>query len=304
MRKIVGCLLLVAMLIGSVSCGKTGDNAENGREYIIYYLNRDDSGLVSETKTVQAEETLDIISELLEYVQNPESSKQHSPINERVTLLECHYDKGKLYLNFDEDYLTMNRPTEVLTRAALVRTFCQIPAVVSVRVTVNGEALTDSNGRVIGNMTADQFIDNEGAAISSYERTILSLYFADEEGTGLIKVERQVVYNSNVSLAKLIVEQLIGGPNIKTVYPTVPGGTKIISVTVADGVCYVNLDEGFLNQVNNVAAEVTIYSIVNSLTALNDVEKVQISIDGSQDVLLRERISLNTIFEQNRELVH
>lgn len=304
-RKCMGMMLLVCLLFLAVSCGKTGEDATEGSEYMIYCLNGSDTGVISRTVSVTSVETLDIISELIGYLSEESDSEQmHSVLGTGLVLERCTYDKGKLSLNFDDSYLLMNRTTEVLTRAALVRTFCQIPAVVSVRITVNDQPLTDSNGKVIGNMTADQFIDNEGADINSYERTILELYFANEAGDGLIKVERQVVYNSNISLPKLIVEQLIAGPNIKTVYPTVNGGTKIISVTVTDGVCYVNLDEGFLNPVNNVTAETTVYSLVNSLTALTDVEWVQISIDGSSDVLLRERVNLNTVFEQNRELVH
>ena len=65
------------------------------------------------------------------------------------------------------------------------------------------------------------FIDNAGDEINSYERVKLKLYFADETGTELREINRTVVYNSNISMEKLVVEQLIDGPNAKDVYPTI-----------------------------------------------------------------------------------
>ena len=64
-----------------------------------------------------------------------------------------------------------------------------------------------------------------------------------------------------------------------------------------------NLDENFLVQPYNVSGEVTIYSIVNSLAELPNVNKVQFSINGSTDVMYREKISLTTVFERNLEVV-
>ena len=42
-----------------------------------------------------------------------------------------------------------------------------------------------------------------------------------------------------------------------------------------------------------------IYSIVNSLAAVSSINKVQISVNGSQDVMFRDAISLNQLFERN-----
>lgn len=139
--------------------------------------------------------------------------------------------------------------------------------------------------------------------INSYERVKLKLYFADETGTELREITRTVVYNSNISMEKLVVEQLIAGPNSKEVYPTINPETKVNNVTVKDGTCYVNLNENFLTQTYNVSSEVTIYSIVNSLVELANVNKVQISINGETDGTYRETIPFSTVFERNLEVI-
>ena len=50
-------------------------------------------------------------------------------------------------------------------------------------------------------------------------------------------------------------------------------------------------------------AEVVIYSIVNSLAELSDVNKVQISVDGKTNLAYKEVMPLSQIYERNLELV-
>jgi germination protein M len=162
----------------------------------------------------------------------------------------------------------------------------------------------DSAGNAVGPMAADTFIDNAGNEINAYEKVNLLLYFANEAGDGLVEENRRnVVYNSNIPLEKLVVEQLIEGPTAQGAYPTVNPLTNIVSVNVKDGVCYVDLSEDFLSQPYNVNSEVTIYSITNSLVELSNVNKVQISVNGETNISYRENIKLSTVFERNLDLL-
>ena len=75
------------------------------------------------------------------------------------------------------EYKKLSPSSEVLVRAAIVRTMTQLEGISYVSVTVGGEALTDSLGNVVGPMTADLFIDNAGNEINAYEKTRLFLLF-------------------------------------------------------------------------------------------------------------------------------
>ena len=68
-----------------------------------------------------------------------------------------------------------------------------------------------------------------------------------------------------------------------------------------DSVCYINFDAAFLDGVADVSEYVPIYAIVNSLTELTTVTRVRILVNGSQDVMFRDIVSLNTAFERNTE---
>ena len=58
-----------------------------------------------------------------------------------------------------------------------------------------------------------------------------------------------------------------------------------------------------MNQPYNVGADVTIYSITNSLVELSNVNKVQISINGETNISYREKVNLSSIFERNLDLL-
>ena len=102
---------------------------------------------------------------------------------------------------------------------------------------------------------------------------------------------------------KLVVEQLIKGPVSEHTYPCIPPETKVLNITTKDGTCYVNLDGGFLAQVYDVAEAIQIYAIVNSLAELQCVNNVQILINGETPKVYKEKISFETIFQRDMDLV-
>ena len=184
-----------------------------------------------------------------------------------------------------------------------MRTVCQIPGVDYVAFFVNDQSLLDSNQVPVGLMNADLFIENAGEQINTYNSVTLDLYFANATGDKLVKERDTFNYSSNTSLEKLIVEQLIKGPVSEYTYPCIPPETKLLNITTKDGICYVNFDAGFLGQGYDVAEAVPIYAIVNSLVELQNVNKVQILVSGETPKVYREKISLETIFERDMDLV-
>ena len=210
-------------------------------------------------------------------------------------------------LDMSTEYKKLSATAEVLIRAAIVRTMTQLEGIENVSFTVGGEALTDSLGSIVGPMTADMFIDNAGKEINAYEKTRLKLYFADGTGERLVEVISQpIVYSSNISMEKLVLEQLIAGPSAEDgeAYAVLSSATKVLGVTVKDGVCYVNFDENALTPVGNATAQVQIYAIVNSLAELPNINRVQIAVGGKTDVLFGEKIQLSTVFDRNLDLVY
>lgn len=298
------CMVLTACSKGSGISGSVDEKDAN--EVKIYYVNTSETGIIERdyTLTSDIDDTEAVLAELIgQLSSNPDSFSYEAPLGGRIALIDYSLTDESLILNFDESYKSVEHVTEILDRAAMVRTLTQIEAVKTVTFEVNGNPLTDTAGNVIGGMTEDTFIYNAGNEINTYEKVTLTLYFTNEEGDGLIKVYRTIVFNSNISIERVALEQLIAGPNTDEVYPTINPQTTINSITVRDGVCYVDLDSTFTTEPYTVTAQTAIYSIVNTLSEFTDVNKVQITVDGNKDVKFMNSLSLSGTFERNLEII-
>ncbi len=293
------CILLLA------GCGKSGKRNKDQMTK-VYYISNTETKVEMHEYQMLASDTDGQLIELIEQLKTiPKKLEYKAPLQIGFELQSYYVDGTKLYLDMNEAYRSLSPTTEVLVRAALVRTLSQVEGIKYIAFTINGEQLHDSLGKVVGLMSGDQFIDNAGDEINAYERVRLRLYFANEEGTALIATNRTMAYNTNISMEKLVMEQLLSGPGAdvaEVVYPTINLNTKVLSISVKDGICYVNFDDNFLSQIYSVSPQVAIYSIVNSLVELTGVNKVQISVNGETDLMYRESISLDTIFERNLDL--
>jgi germination protein M len=282
---------------------------QKGTAVDISYLNKKETKLVTETHYLESTDTKDMIVEVLTLLCSvPDNKELKATLTSGINIITYSYDGEQVIVSLGEKYKELSGTTEVLTRAALVRSLTNIPDVNYVMLTVNGESLTDLSGNAIGAMTADMFVNNAGTQVEKVESKVtLRLYFANETGDGLVAVNRELTHNadlSNVSMEKLVVEQLISGPASDETFPTVSPDTKLLNITVKDGVCYLTFDSAMLTAVNNVTTDVTIYSIVNSLVELSNINKVQISIDGNKDGKFRDKYEASTIFERNLSLVN
>jgi germination protein M len=65
----------------------------------------------------------------------------------------------------------------------------------------------------------------------------------------------------------------------------------------------VNLDDTFRNQNEEISEQVVLYSIVDSLTALESVDKVQISINGDTSGKCRYNYDLSAMYEGDDSLI-
>lgn len=126
--------------------------------------------------------------------------------------------------------------------------------------------LQNKEGREYGFQQTEDFVQNTGSSINSYEETTLTLYFANESGRALTAEKETVRYHTSQSREQLVIEQLMKGPGVSGHKAVIPADARLLSVSVRDGVCYVNFDEGFNSLVEGVTPEVMVYAIVNSVT--------------------------------------
>ena len=301
-RLLLPILLILCFLL--VACTTEQSDVVEGTTYKIYYLDKNKIKLAEDDLIFSQTDTNELIASVMLALSSQPEDVEINPVIRPEMYLNYVLTEKQVTLNMSPEYKKLSVSEEVLARAAIVNTLTQIQGVDFVSITIEGEPLQDALGNPVGVMTKEMFINNAGKEMNSYNKVKMTLYFANASGNGLIEINRTLAYQNNISMEKLVVEQVIAGPSNQDSYPSVNPDTKVISATVKDGVCYVNLDENFLTQPNNVSAEVAIYSIVNSLVELSNVNKVQISVEGENDFLYREQIDLTTLFERNLDLLN
>ena len=288
------------------SCGHgEGDRTD---VYKIFFPEEGYASIISEERTILPENSSDMVSALLnELEKEPSDDKGIPSITSDIKPSRVDFKENGVQIDFPEAYLDMDRTREILVRASVVETLTQYDKVQRVSFLVNGEELKDSAGVVIGDMTADSFINNTGVELNSYERTNVTLYFTDIGGSALKTYDEDLVYNTNMAIEKFALETLIGGPqavNEQEAFPTLSPDTKLLQVTVKDRIAYANFDTSVKEEPYSVDEETALYSIVNTLTSLPGIDKVQISIEGSTEGVFMDHMKLDELYERNDDLIN
>lgn len=306
MRKRIMPLLLLLLSL-TLLCGCSG---REKKEYVSYQIGAGGRSLEEEHFSFQSDERDDMIEEAVQYLNedrlsdenewtaSADAQKEIPLLPADVEIMDWSYENGRLRLTFSENYRQMDSVREILCRDGIVQMLLQIPDVNGVEFYIGEEEIRDASGDAIGLMDEDTFVTNPGSEINSVKTTSLTLFFANEEGNALVKEEQEVRYLSSRSLERLVVEQVISGPEEEDHKATLPAETEVINVAVSNGVCYVNLGSEFTRLMSDVSPQLTIYSLVDSLCQLDEVNYVQISVDGETNLLYANTISLDQVFEE------
>ena len=300
MKKKLFVLFIFLLSLGLMAC----QVQEQEYEYHIEYLNNAKDEIVKVAYIPESTKRDELIKELLTVLWSDSGTVDYrKPVPSDVDLLSYSLDGAMLKLRLDEDYYKINEVERALCCAAIVRTLVQVDGVDCVILYVGDTQLTDAQGKLLGALNAESFVENPGAQINSIQDTTLTLYFSNKAGDGLVAEKREVHYSSNMSLEKLIVDQLLKGPDTVGLKSAIPSGTKMVSVSLVDGTCYVNLDSNFKHQDYTVKEPIVIYSIVNSLSELSTINSVQISINGDTSGVYRDSYRLSEVYIRNLDYV-
>jgi hypothetical protein len=108
----------------------------------------------------------------------------------------------------------------------------------------------------------------------------VSLYFLNDKSNGLNMETRDIPQNSDV--LKQVFKELVNGPKDEFSKPIIPDGTKLISAQLKDSTAYINFSKDYVTNMPENTAKFRICALVNTLTGLSDINRVQILIEGNK----------------------
>lgn len=296
--------ITVLLFVLCMLCGCAKRTEVKNDDSFIYSVNGERNGLVKINYDFRGKTTEEQVNNVIKELQKPAEEINYSTtIPKQIKIQQCEIRHMIVYIDLNDAYLKLPVVEQKLILASMTQSIVKIPKISAIYVTVDGEELKDDKGNPVGIINEDDFVQNNGSSLSSYEETELALYFANESGDKLVKQNVQVKYSTNTSKEKLIVEKLMHGPQDASVHPTISSTCTLLSVTVKDNICYVNFDSEFLASAHDIKPEITIYSIVNSLIEGTAVNRVQIMVNGEKNVLYMNTIDLSQPLQQDLDLI-
>jgi Sporulation and spore germination. len=158
---------------------------------------------------------------------------------------------------------------------------------------------------------ASSIMINEEEAAALNEKVPVCLYFGDEQKNKLVKEIRYLdideAKKGASALASAIVKELIAGPKAKGLTAVIPEGVSLRSPVTIDGrVATVDLTREFIDNHpgGETLEELTVYSIVNSLTELKEIERVKIIINGKETKNFKGHLTLDKEFPRNEAVIN
>ena len=306
-KKVLCILCTVILVFGMTGCGEQTD--KQLMSYQVFYINSDGSGLTGKTYQLKdaKQDLVSVIKELIIRLQTPQEESLKSPIDEGIQVVDYQIKENQLSVYFSAGYNNKSGLDEILSRAAIVKTLCQIQEIEYVEFYVEDQPLMLS-GNAVGLMSQESFVDELNPQDQKQSKETV-LYFANKQGNRLKKITTDITYNAVEPIARLLVEQLIAGvSSIQNIDETklqsaVPSKTTLNNLTIRDNICYLDLSRDFEQQDPNVSSEVIVYSIVDTLCELPEVTKVQFSVDGEQKEKYGDLEGFNKPLERNLDLL-
>jgi len=131
----------------------------------------------------------------------------------------------------------------------------------------------------------------------------LTLYFPNADATGLIATERTVVIKDQAVIKAMFI-QLATPPS--GLEKPLPKGTTLLSAAVnTDGVATIDLSTDFQKNFGGGSAgeQMTMYSIVNTLTTLPNVHSVQFLLNGKKQDGILGNLDTSAPLKRNESLI-
>ena len=155
----------------------------------------------------------------------------------------------------------------------------------------------NTTNQIIEYTPQQEFSDDE------IRKTIVSLYFKNIETNSLIAEAKCIdVKDLSKDPYTYLINLLIAGPENEKLESAIPEGTKVNSCTLKGNTLYVDLSKEFINNAPAGIEEesMVIYSIVNTLTELNEISEVKFLINGEENKSFKDgKISFKDVFIKN-----
>lgn len=269
-------LLLAAILLLS-GCGADEGFllSPNTAQVSFYYLAEETASyrsgegpLVFESRVLTAEQ-LEPRAFLELYFAGPLETGARLPFFSQMQIKDLVLEDGVLSLMLSYDWNNMSQLERKMAEICLLRTVIQLPDVKQLKI--NGKALQEDDYVLVDRSGVD-------------DQVAVKLYYSDMSGRHLMQEIRNRETGTEQSLQEFVLNELLAGPQNDDFLSALPEGTRLLGMELVQGTCIINFSEEFLanKPESHMQARMVIFSVVNSLTELSQIESVRFLCVGKE----------------------
>jgi len=124
------------------------------------------------------------------------------------------------------------------------------------------------------------------------------------EDKKLVSEKRTIIAGNPETAVKNAIQELLNGPDKSYHFPVIPAGTKLIGVETNEKIAKVNFSQEFLENSldTRILDEYIIYSIVNTITEIPEIEGVIFNIEGIR-IKVYGNVDLSVPAIRNKEYI-
>ncbi len=282
---------------------------QNEMTTVLYYISAGGGFILPETRKVKYTDGKYIEGLITELGKRPlNSNTMTNPLADDLKLIEPPAVKlasggYSLLLNFSKlpiRYDYSDTKDAQLSYAAMAYTITGfVPGIESIEIYVNGVKVAPAGENAADEVKKSNYLGFMGSSAP--------IYFADKSSDLLLEVSRSMEQGKTWSARARLLE-LIKGPisgDEENAWPVMPAGitqSDVLSVDVYSDTVYVNLSQKFREDCAGLSSKnemLLVYAIVNTLTAMDGISKVQFLIEGQQTDTLAGNICLSGPFIRN-----
>ncbi len=305
-RKILALFAVVIFIVAVfVAIGIIRDDyASTKYTGELYFFNELGTAIESEPREIKYRDKQSLAENVIEELMDgPDDGKKQRIIEKKTTLVSLNgVDTGDVVVNFSREFITGNNTKDILAVYAVVKSLCATDIINSVKVVIEGKDIYTADGSIIGYLR-DQDINLSTDTYNSEMREI-TLYFPGKDDNKLHKETRSIRVTDQEPIARYIINELIKGSSSQNLSKALSSDTVLISVETSNNICFVNFKSNFLDK-NSGSAEkekMVIFSIVDSLTEIDTINRVQFLMDGKK-VDLFGNINIGSMFGRDESII-
>jgi len=272
----------------------------------LYFLSSDvgsTSRLIekeSRSVKLETEKTMEELV-LAEWMKGPTTARSQNVLSKEAQLLDVQKKGETLLVVLNKEAQSENPAEAMLLKNMIVLTMVELEGISQVGVYF-GEVMRDTQQNIIG-IVSERDIVSEDIKSKTGQRTI-TIYQPNQERSGLIERKVTIQTSINESTEKTVVDELFRNQQVNGMSSTVFNtNAKLVSSFVEGDIFFLNFSEPiFKEQVVYEEAYLSLYALVNTISDLQPIKRVQVLIKGKPDGIYGE-IFDESYFEKNEELV-